>query len=64
MCQNLGSIELLVYKLVLFLWIRAISLMSKALTDGPGDLGSIPGRVAPKTLKMARDLAFLFTQYY
>ena len=28
---------------------RAIELMSRVFTNGPGDQGSIPGRVIPKT---------------
>ena len=29
-----------------------------------GDLGSIPGRVIPKTLKMVLDTSLLYTQQY
>ena len=32
--------------------------------NGPGDLGSIPGRVIPKTLKMVLDTSLLNTQHY
>ena len=32
--------------------------------NGPGDLGSIPGRVIPKTLKMVLDSALLNTLQY
>ena len=32
--------------------------------NGPGDLGSIPGRVIPKTLKMVLDTSLLDTQQY
>ena len=32
--------------------------------NGPGDLGSIPGRVIPKTLKMVLDTTLLNTQHY
>ena len=31
---------------------------------GPGDQGSIPGRVIPKTLKMVLDTSLLYTQQY
>ena len=34
------------------------------LGNGPGDLGSIPGRVIPKTLKMELDTTLLNTQHY
>ena len=32
--------------------------------NGPEDLGSIPGRIIPKTLKMILDTALLNTQPY
>ena len=32
--------------------------------NGPGDLGSIPGRVIPKTLKMVLDTSLIITQQY
>ena len=32
--------------------------------NGPGDLGSIPGRVIPKTPKMVLDASLLSTQHY
>ena len=32
--------------------------------NGPGDLGSIPGRVIPKTQKMVLDASLLKTQHY
>ena len=32
--------------------------------NGPGDLGSIPGHVIPKTLKMVLGTALLSTQQY
>ena len=38
--------------------------MSKVFAIGPGDQGSIPGRVIPKTQKMVLDAAFLSTQHY
>ena len=31
---------------------------------GPGDLGSIPGHIIPKTLKMGLDVSLLNTQQY
>ena len=43
---------------------RAINLMSRVFANGPGDRGSIPGRVIPKTQKMLLDVALLNTQYY
>ena len=34
------------------------------IPNGPGDQGSIPGQVLPKTQKMALDVALLNTQHY
>ena len=46
------------------LWDRLISLVGRAFGNGPGDLGSIPGRVIPKTLKMVLDTSLINTQHY
>ena len=35
-----------------------------SVANGPGDLGSIPGRVIPKTLKMVLDTSLINTQQY
>ena len=45
-----------------FIWV--IGLVSRMFASGPGDLGSIPGRVISKTLKMVLDTSFLNTQQY
>ena len=37
--------------------------MSRVVTKGPGDRGSIPGRVLPKIQKMGLDTALLKTQH-
>ena len=37
---------------------------SRVFANGPGDLGSIPGRVIPKTQKMVLDASLLNTQHY
>ena len=42
----------------LFLWF------GRVFANGPGDLGSIQGRVIPKTLKMVLDISLLNTQRY
>ena len=39
-------------------------IMVRVFTNGPGDLGSIPGRVIPKTQKMVLDAALICTQHY
>ena len=38
--------------------------MGRVFANGPGDLGSIPGRVIPKTFKMVLDSSLLDTQQY
>ena len=41
---------------------RDIGPAVRVFANGPGDLGSIPGRVIPKTLKMELDTTLLNTQ--
>ena len=41
-----------------------IGLEGRVFTNGPGDLGSIPGRVRPDILKMGLDTSWLNTQQY
>ena len=43
---------------------RLIGLVGRVFTNGPGDLGSIQGRVIPKTLKIVLDTSLLNTQQY
>ena len=38
--------------------------MGIVFANGPGDLGSIPGRIIPKTLEMVYDTSLLNTQQY
>ena len=38
--------------------------MSRIFANGPGDWGSIPGRVIQKTQKIVLDTASLNTQHY
>ena len=40
------------------------ALVGSVFANGPGDLGSIPGRVIPKTLKMVLDTSLLNTRQY
>ena len=42
----------------------AIGLISRVFANGPGDHGSMPGRVIPKTQKVVLDAALLNTQHY
>ena len=46
------------------LLFRTIGLEVRVFANGPGDLGSIPGRVIPKTQKMVLDASLLNTQHY
>ena len=41
-----------------------IGMMVRVFANGPGDLGSIPGRVISKTKKMVLDASLLNTQHY
>ena len=38
--------------------------MGRVFGNGPGDLGSIQGRVIPKTLNMVLDTSLFNTQHY
>ena len=46
------------------LYNRLIGLLGRVFANGPEDLGSIPGRVIPKTFKMVLDTFLLNTQQY
>ena len=43
---------------------RLIVLVGRVFANGPGDLGSIPGHVIPKSLKIVLDTSLLNTQQY
>ena len=43
---------------------RLISLVGRVFTNGPRDLGSILGRIIPKTLKMVLDTSLINIQQY
>ena len=43
---------------------RLPGLVGRVFANGPGDMGSIPGHVIPKTLKMVLDGSILNTQQY
>ena len=43
---------------------RLIGLVGRLFANGPGDRGSIPGRVIPKTLKMVLDTSLLNSLHY
>ena len=46
------------------MYILDIGLAVRVFANGPGDLGSIPGQVIPKTQKMVLDASLLNTQHY
>ena len=48
----------------IYIYIPDIGLGVRVFANGPGDLGSIPGRVIPKTQKMVLDASLLNTQHY
>ena len=43
---------------------RLIGLVGRVFANGPEDLGSVPGRVIRKTLKMVLDTSLLNSQQY
>ncbi len=43
---------------------RLIGLVGRVFANGLGDLGSIPGRIIPKTLKMVLVTSLHNTQHY
>ena len=56
-----------VNKWLMLKWIVSNTTIGPAVrvfANGPGDMGSIPGRVIPKTLKMELDTTLLNTQHY
>ena len=53
-CTSISS----VFFLHMVMWV------GRLFTNSPGDMGSIPSRVIPKTLKMVLDASLLNTQQY
>ena len=53
--KSSGSLKNVLYKICLEI-ISNIYVHNRLI--GPGDMGSIPGRVIPKTLKMVLDTSF------
>ena len=48
----------------LLTWACFIGQVGRMFANDPGDLGSIPGRLIPKTLKMVLDTSLFNTQQY
>ena len=62
--QSIDQIELFIYFTGdYYRYNQVIGLMSRVFANGPGDRGSIPGRVVPKTQKMVLDTSLLSSQY-
>ena len=59
MCEQITDV-----KLLLLHWEPDIGIMARVFANGPGDMGSILGRVIPKILKMVLDASLLNTQHY
>ena len=49
---------------ILFTYLYSTGPLSRVYANGPGDQGSIPGQVLPKTQKMVLDAALLSNQHY
>ena len=47
-----------------YTYLPDVGMMVRVFANGPEDLGSIPGRVIPKTQKMVLDTSLLNTQHY
>ena len=58
------SLSLSIYIYIYIYHYRLIGLVGRVFTNSPRDMGSIPGRVIPKTLKMVFDTSLLNTQQY
>ena len=55
-------LHIYIYLYILIYVDQLIGLVGSVFATGPGDLGSIPGRIIPKTLKMVLDTSLLNTQ--
>ena len=57
-------IIIIIYNILIILIYRLIDLVSRVFANGLRYMGSIPGHVIPKTLKMVHDASLLNTQQY
>ena len=57
----IGILEIMPVQTNYDLLCSFIVLVGRMFANGPGDLGSIPGHVIPKTLKMVLDTSLLNT---
>ena len=67
-CQNIipkiSCNAVINLQLAVRVFLPDIGIAVRVFANGPGDMGSIPGRVIPKTQKMVLDASFLNTQRY
>ena len=63
LCKRKFRLDLAVVSVHLALH-QLIGPVGRVFANGRGDLGSIPGHVIPKTLKMVLDTSLLNTQQY
>ena len=63
-CPILKSTKIILQIVFYYCLIPDIGMMVRVFTNGPGDEGSIPGQVIPKTQKMVLDAPLLNTQQY
>ena len=63
-CKCIISVEWNTYRFVKLSVDRLIGLEGRVFANCPGDRGSIPGCVIPKTFKMVLDTSLLNTQQY
>ena len=52
------------FHIILLNVVQDIGMMIRVFANGPGNLGSIPDRVTPKTQKMVLDASLFNTQRY
>ena len=61
---NLVMLNSAKFRVLYIFYYQLIGLLGRVFANDPGDLGSIPGRVIPKTLEMVLDTSLLNTQQY
>ena len=66
LCKILYQHTYIAYRTLLIFKLldQLIGLVGRVFANGPGDLGSNPGCVIPKTLKMVLDTSLLNNQHY
>ena len=62
--KSIANVRFIHFSIYFYHSFVCIGLVGRVFTNGLGNLGSIPGRVIPKTLKMVLDASLLNTQQY